>query len=208
MAGSATSYRNAHNLAVLAIEGGSLPGGFKVKGSKAALLGVLMRRFRVEDLSWRLVDVDGLDGTEKALELASELAPCDIVMLGGVSYAGFNLIDPVRLTEKLGRPVVVVVEERPDNEAVRAALIKHFEDWEERWRVFEELASRSPIVEVKPREGGPVYVEAVGMPIVEAEAIVKELTKWGRTPEPLRAARLLVKGVSRSLLKKLLSSDR
>ncbi|RLF13699.1 MAG: hypothetical protein DRJ97_07595, partial [Thermoprotei archaeon] len=182
------------------LEGGSLPGGFKSRGWKAALLGVLMRRFRVEGLAWRLIEVDGLDGTERALEIANELG-CDVVMLGGVSYAGFNLVDPVKLLDELRRPVLIVVEEPPNNEAVRQALLKHFPDWRERWRVFEELASRTQVVEVKLPGELKVYLEALGVSVSEAERLVRELTKWGRTPEPLRTARLLVKGVSRSLLK-------
>ena len=199
--GSATSYLSAAELSVLALEGGSVPNGLKVKGSKTALLGVLMKRFKVEGLAWRLIDVDGLDGTERSIEIARELPSSDVVMLGGVSCAGFNLVDPLKLVEELGRPVLVVVEDPPNNEAVKAALLKHFPDWRERWRVFEELSLRAPVVKVEPREGSCVYLEAVGLPVEEAKRVVRELTRWGRTPEPLRAARQLVKGVTRSLLK-------
>jgi endonuclease V-like protein UPF0215 family len=205
--GLATSYLNATQLSVLALEGGSVPNGFKVKGSKTALLGVLMKRFKVVGLAWRLIEVDGLDGTERSIEIARELPSSDVMMLGGISYAGFNLVDPLKLVEKLGRPVLVVVEEPPNNEAVKAALLKHFPDWKERWRVFEELALRAPVVKVEPYEGSYIYLEAVGLPVEEAKRIVKELIRWGRTPEPLRAARQLVKGVTRSLLKAV-RSDR
>ncbi|MEM4700510.1 MAG: DUF99 family protein [Candidatus Nezhaarchaeales archaeon] len=199
MSGSPPSCPDPSAIKVLGIEGGALPGRFKIRGARTALLGVLMRRFRVEGLAWRLVEVDGLDASEKAIEIARELGG-DVIMLGGVSYAGFNIVDPLRLFSELGRPVLVVVEEAPDNEAVRRALLKHFPDWEVRWRVFEALASRTQVVKVSLPGGLHTYLEAVGIPVDEAERIVRGLTRRSKTPEPLRTARLLVKGVSRSLL--------
>ncbi|MCX8204370.1 MAG: DUF99 family protein [Candidatus Nezhaarchaeota archaeon] len=190
---------------MLGLEGGSLPRRFRLRGGRTALLGVLMRRFRIEGLAWRLIEVDGLDGSDKALEIAKELGG-DIIMLGGVSYAGFNIVDPLRLFNELKKPVLVVVEDPPNNEAVRRALIKHFPDWEVRWRVFEGLALMTQVVKVDLPGGLHTYLEAVGMPIAEAERVVKELAKRGKTPEPLRTARLLVKGLSRSLLSILSSS--
>lgn len=192
---------------MLGLEGGSLPGPFKLRGERTALLGVLMRRFAVEGLAWRLVEVDGLDASDKALEIAKELGG-DLIMLGGISCAGFNLVDPIRLFSELGRPVLVVLEEAPDNESVRRALVKHFPDWELRWKVFEEVSSKAQAVEVSLPGGLRAYVEAVGMEAAEAERVVKGLARGGKTPEPLRTARVLVKGVSRSLLSMLRDSGR
>lgn len=202
MSGSSPSCLDPSAIKVLGIEGGSLPGRFKIRGARTALLGVLMSRFRVEGLAWRLIEVDGLDASDKAIDMAKELGG-DVIMLGGVSYAGFNIVDPIRLFNELRRPVLVVVEEPPNNEAVKQALVKHFPDWEVRWRVFEALASSTPIVRVSLPDGLHTYLEAVGVTIAEAERIVRGLARYSKTPEPLRTARLLVKGVSRSLLSTL-----
>lgn len=191
-------------LKVLAVEGGRLPSvSFKARGEKTVLVGVLMRRFRVVDLSWRLIEIDGLDATEKAIEIASDLPSPDLIMLGSVTCAGFNILNPFKLNEKLGVPVIVVVKEKPNNEAVYSALIKHFPDWKERWRVFEELAEKAPIRHVKVEEGNPVYLEAISISGEEAEKTIKAFLKWGRLPEPLRVAEIIAKGASRSLFKTL-----
>ena len=101
-------------LKVLAVEGGRLPSvSFKARGEKTVLVGVLMRRFRVVDLSWRLIEIDGLDATEKAIEIASDLPSPDLIMLGSVTCAGFNILNPFKLNEKLGVPCLLYTSPSP-----------------------------------------------------------------------------------------------
>jgi endonuclease V-like protein UPF0215 family len=132
--------------------------------------------------------------------MTGKIGSLDVVLLGGVTFGGFNIIDPVAVNESLGVPVVVVTTERPDNEAVLSALKKHFEDWRLRYGVFERLASVSPIYEAKlnPREN-PVFLEVVGMEFERALEILRRVTVRGRVPEPLRIANRVAKAVSRAL---------
>lgn len=122
-------------------------------------------------------------------------------MLGGVSFAGFNLIDPVAVHKELKVPVIVISKDKPNNEEVYRALVKHFDDWAVRWRVFERLSRVSKVYEVvsNPKER-PIYVEAVGISVEEAASIIRGVTIWGRLPEPIRVANLVSKGLSLSLL--------
>jgi endonuclease V-like protein UPF0215 family len=185
---------------MLGVEDGSFdPQKLQRKG-KTVLCGVLTHGFKVEDVFLRLIEVDGLDATEKLLDMTGKIGPLDVVLLGGVTFGGFNIIDPVAVNESLGVPVVVVTTERPDNEAVLSALKKHFEDWRLRYGVFERLASVSPIYEAKlnPREN-PVFLEVVGMEFERALEILRRVTVRGRVPEPLRIANRVAKAVSRAL---------
>jgi len=185
---------------MLGVEDGSFdPQKLQRKG-KTVLCGVLTHGFKVEDVFLRLIEVDGLDATEKLLDMTGKIGPLDVVLLGGVTFGGFNIIDPVAVNESLGVPVVVVTTERPDNEAVLSALKKHFEDWRLRYGVFERLASVSPIYETKlnPREN-PVFLEVVGMEFERALEILRRVTVRGRVPEPLRIANRVAKAVSRAL---------
>ena len=52
----------------------------------------------------------------------------DAVMLAGVSFAGFNLVDPTLVFEEFSKPVIVISRTKPDNIAVKNALLQHFED--------------------------------------------------------------------------------
>jgi endonuclease V-like protein UPF0215 family len=185
---------------MLGVEDGSFdPQKLQRKG-KTVLCGVLTHGFKVEDVFLRLIEVDGLDATEKLLDMTGKIGPLDVVLLGGVTFGGFNIIDPVAVNESLGVPVVVVTTERPDNEAVLSALKKHFEDWRLRYGVFERLASVSPIYEAKlnPREN-PIFLEVVGMEFERALEILRRVTVRGRVPEPLRIANRVAKAVSRAL---------
>lgn len=190
-------------LKVLALEGGRLPHvSFKAKGGKTLLIGTLTQRFRMLSIAYRFVEVDGLDATEKALEIASELSSFNLIMLSSVACAGFNILNPFKLHSELKVPVIIVLKEEVDNRSIYLALVKHFQDWMIRWNVFEELAKKAPLHQVNLDGRRPIYIEAISMDVKEAEEVVRALIKWGRVPEPLRMAEAIAKGITRSMLVK------
>jgi len=161
---------------------------------RALLVCVLLQGTRIENFLAGMVTVDGLDASEKLAGMLRDIT-FDAVMLAGVSFAGFNLIDPVVIFEEFGKPVVVVSRTRPDNLAVKGALFRHFEDWQIRWRIFEKLG---PIYEVvsMPSEP-PLYVEVIGADLNWASDLIRALTICSRVPEPIRVARLIAHGLTR-----------
>lgn len=186
---------------LLGVEDGSFsPHKFQKKG-KTILCGVLTYGLKVEEVALRLIDVDGLDATEKLLDMVKCIGSPDTIILGGVTFGGFNVVDPVFVHQVLKVPVVIVTTEKPNNEAVLNALKKHFKDWEIRYQVFEKLASVSPIYEAKlhPREN-PTFLEIVGTKFEEALTVLRRVTVRGRIPEPVRIANRIAKAVSRALL--------
>ena len=172
-------------------------GSFKPKQSGRTLLAcVLMEGFRVAQVFFEFIEIDGLDATEKLIKVVKEgKEVVDLIMLSGISFAGFNLIDPVEVWERTSIPVIIATKDRPNNEAVRMALLKHFADYEARWTIFEKIGE---VYEVKsnPKEN-PIWVEVVGIKIDEASNIIRGLTVFGRLPEPLRTASLIAKGLSK-----------
>ena len=88
----------------------------------------------VQDVRLRRVKVDGLDATDALLNMLTGLE-VDAVILGGVTFAGFNVVDVERVYGETGVPVIVFSADRPDVEATLGALRKHFSDWRERWRI-------------------------------------------------------------------------
>lgn len=175
---------------VVGIEDGS----FKKGVTKNALLAaVLFKGLDIENVRFTKVKVDGLDATERVAEVLNGWK-FEAVMLAGVSFAGFNLVDPAVLFDKFRKPLIIISREKPDNKAVKRALLRHFKDWQIRWEVFQKLGLIHK-VNVSAKEP-PLYIETIGGNIQWAKRLIKALTVAGRVPEPIRAARLIARGLS------------
>ena len=130
--------RNAfRNLPIVGVEDGSFQKGIT---RSALLVAVLFRGLEIEDVKFTKITVDGLDATDRLSELLREWEFA-AVLLAGVSFAGFNVIDPTVIHEKFEKPVIIVTRTKPDNKAVHRALQRHFKDWKMRWELFEKLGS-------------------------------------------------------------------
>ncbi len=178
---------------VAGIEEGGFHRWYKRFKGRTPLVAVLFENLSLKDLRVGDVEVDGLDATKEALQLLSGWR-LNYILLGSVAYAGFNFIDPRALYREIGVPVIVALRRKPDSAKVERALKKHFSDWNVRWEVFSQFTSP---VEVKvKREEEPLYVFSVGVDHGRAVDILRKLTIFGRSPEPLRAARIIARGLS------------
>lgn len=175
---------------VVGVEDGSFKKGIT---PKVLLAAVLFRGPRIESVQIIKITVDGLDATEKLVEILRGWK-FGAVMLAGVSFAGFNLIDPMIIHEEFGKPVVVISRTKPDNKAVKRALQRHFEDWQIRWSVFEKLGLIHKIVVLVSEP--PVYVETIGANVEWASGLIRALSVCSRIPEPIRVAKLIARGLS------------
>jgi len=126
------------------------------------------------------------------LSLLKEFA-YDAVMLSGVSFGGFNLVDLRLIVRTVRKPAIAVIGQKPDNRAVREALQKHFGDWRERWRA---VRNAGPLYSCRPLRAEPkLYFEARGCSPAAAERIICSSSLISRLPEPVRVAGLLARGV-------------
>lgn len=169
-------------------------GSFKKGLSRKAILAlVLFDGSRIIDVKFVKISVDGLDATNKVVNSLKSWT-FDVVLLAGVSFAGFNLIDPFIVFQEFIKPVVIVSRTKPNNRKVKYALQKHFSDWKVRWEVFKKLGT---IHQVRTLEvGPPLYVEVVGGDLNWAKNLVRNMAFCSRIPEPLRIARIIARGVS------------
>jgi len=138
---------------------------------------------------------DGRDATGVISRMAKEskhYGQLRVIMLDGVTYGGFNVVDIVKLHEETGIPVIVIMRSYPDFDKIRAAL-KHFPDGEERWEIIEKAGKIEKVV-TKDREN-PVYIQKKGIGIKSAEKIVRLTSIRSNIPEPLRVAHLIATGI-------------
>jgi len=175
---------------IVGVEDGSFQ---KNVAKKALLVAVLVSGSKIEQVKAFRITVDGLDATERLYTNIRDWA-FDVLLLSGVSFAGFNLIDPMRVFEVFGKPVIIVSRKRPNDKAVKRALQAHFEDWETRWAILEKLGPVHKTVTLFGKQ--PIYFETVHADVQWAVQLACSLAFWGRLPEPLRVARLVARGLS------------
>jgi endonuclease V-like protein UPF0215 family len=140
------------------------------------------------------IAIDGFDGTERIASMINGSPHCKqlrLVMLYGITFAGFNVVDIKRLNLETGLPVVALTLEKPDLEAVRRAL-DNLPESEERWKM---ILAAGKIHEVRCR-GKKIYMELAGISESDAREIVKLTSTRSSYPEPLRVAHLIASGIS------------
>ncbi|MBS7645351.1 MAG: DUF99 family protein [Candidatus Bathyarchaeia archaeon] len=160
---------------------------------KTILVAVLFRGPSIEEVRINEVTIDGMDSTDSIHDMLKGL-DFDFLLLSGATFAGFNVVDAQRLNRLLGKPIIIVIGEKPRDHAVREALKKHFEDWERRWSLMESL---KPLFEAETSPGhNPIYFEVVGLDPEDASKLLKAYTFQGRLPEPVRVAGMIAKGLT------------
>lgn len=166
----------------------------RLGGSKAPLVIVKLDGSHVTRVRAGWIDVDGMDATDRALKLLAGLSFSNCpLLLAGVTFGGFNLIDPRTLQRMFRTPTIVVVGSRPDNSAMKHALVSHFPDWRKRWGIIGSLGMLHQVRTVASEN--PLFFEAFGCSTVEARKILKSWALVSRVPEPLRVAGLVARGL-------------
>jgi len=166
----------------------------RLGGSRAPLVAVRLIGPHLVKARVGSIAVDGLDATSVASRMLGPLLVRDCpILLAGATFAGFNIINPRMLQRKFRTPTIVVIGSRPDNRAVKRALVKHFPDWRKRWRI---LSSLGPLRQARTvLKEGPVFYESFGCADDQARSILRDWAFVSRVPEPLRVAGLVARGL-------------
>ena len=143
------------------------------------------------------VQVDGMDATEKLAEMITKSPHCPqlrVILLNGVTLAGFNVVDLEELYRRVKLPVVAVTRDKPDFDDIRKAL-QNLPNTQERWSAIEKAGK---ILKVRTREGEePVYVHVVGISEKDATSILRSTSTRSNIPEALRVAHIIASGLTR-----------
>jgi len=110
------------------------------------------------------------------------------VLLQGIAFAGFNVLDLQALHAVLGLPVLVVARRRPDLAKIRSALLAHVPGGARKWRLVERAGPMEPAARL--------WVQRAGLSLAECEALIRRYALNGLMPEPLRAAHLIAGGIA------------
>lgn len=142
------------------------------------------------------VRVDGLDATEKLAEMITRSPhhkQLRVIMLNGVTLAGFNVVDIEELCQKVRLPVIAVVRDKPNFVDIKKAL-QNLPQSEQRWRAIEKAGKMMKVRTGKGVE--PIYVHAVGLSEENVKLILKSTSTRSNVPEALRVAHLIASGLT------------
>ncbi len=166
----------------------------------ARIFGVVFRgRLWIEGVLQTTIKIDGLDATQQISEMITvspHLGQLRVIMLAGITFGGFNIVDINRLFEETKLPVIIVVEKKPDLQSIKVAL-EHTSEWKKRWDIIQNAG---PFYEYKTKKNvkNPVFFQIKGLELKDAQKILKISAGVSHIPEPVRVAHL----IGRSFLKK------
>jgi len=142
------------------------------------------------------VHVDGVDATEKLAEMITNsphYLQLRVIMLNGVTLAGFNVVDIEELYKRVKVAVVAVTRDKPDFVDIKKAL-QNLPNSQERWKAIEKAGK---IMKVRTREGEePVYVHVAGISEEDAKRVLKSTSTRSNIPEALRVAHIIASGLA------------
>ena len=177
---------------IVGVDDGAFASHGKAKGY-APLVAVLFDNLRLLDVTWGRIEVDGRDANIVLRHLLARMR-FDAVMLSGISFGGFNVVDIASLSKSVRKPIIAVTGERPRNQAVSRALREHFTDWRARWSIVRSAGRTHSFAPLRsePR----LYFEVRGATPLFAKQAIASTAVISRLPEPVRVARILARGLS------------
>jgi endonuclease V-like protein UPF0215 family len=159
------------------------------------VVGVVFRGgFSIDGVMHTRIAIDGLDATEKLTQMINcspHRRQLRVIMLNGITFAGFNLVDINKLNVGTGLPIIALTRDKPDLDAMHNAL-KNLAYSDERWQI---ILNAGEIHEVT-NKGAKLYMGLAGISLSDATTILDLTSVMGGFPEPLRVSHLIASGIT------------
>jgi len=182
---------------VLAFDDGYFPACYKSRRGKTVLAGVTISgSFVIRKITFSTITVDGREATQSIIEQARLHQGYTAIMLDGVTYAGFDVVDPEVIYDELKVPVIVVQQYPLNIKSVEEALRKNFQDWFDRLEIIEKVTYKYRYLDTRWKI---VQYCAIGLEPREAETMLRSTMIYSPIPEPLRIAHAVASTISRKL---------
>jgi endonuclease V-like protein UPF0215 family len=154
------------------------------------VVGAVFARDRLDGILSTRVRRDGTNATRKLADavLRSRFhAQCHALLLQGIAFAGFNVVDIHRLSGQTGLAVVVVSRRKPDLDSIHRALLSHVPGATHKWKLIEQAGPMQRVARV--------WIQCAGIDADRARKLIEQHCRHGDLPEPLRTAHLVAGGV-------------
>jgi uncharacterized protein len=161
------------------------------------IVGVVFRGGNwLEGIMHTTLKVDEFDATEKLAEMITSsphYKQLRVILLNGITFAGFNIVDIKALNAKTNLPVIAVTDKKPDLKKIRKAL-ENLPNGEERWNA---ILNAGEIYPVTARSGKQkIYIETANISKDIAQEVLRLTSPRSNIPEALRTAHLIASGIS------------
>jgi endonuclease V-like protein UPF0215 family len=154
-----------------------------------AIAGVVCAGTRFEGMVWGELQADGWNSTETIVKLllnSKFLPQLHLVLLDGISFGGFNVVDLPGLSRQLRLPCISVMRRYPNLVKVEYAL-RRLPNPDRRWALIQQAGDI--------HQAPPFVFQVCGTtPTIAAQALAR-LTDRGHVPEALRLAHLITSAV-------------
>ena len=161
------------------------------------VIGVVFRGgYWLEGVMHTEIAVDGFDATDQIASMITgspHWKQLRVIMLNGITFAGFNIVDVEALNLATKLPVITVTREKPDLAEIHKAL-QNLPCSEERWETI--LKAGEPVEVATRNAKATVFVQTVGVSKEDAQKILRLTATRSNIPEALRVAHLIASGTS------------
>jgi len=167
-----------------------------VKGQVPVIVVVFRGGYWLDGVIHTKIAVDGFDATDRIASMitsSSHYKQLRVIMLNGITFAGFNIVDIKALNLATKLPVITVTREKPDFTDIHNALQK-LSNSKERWAAI--LSAGEPVEVSTRNEKARVYVQTAGVSEEDAQKILRLTSTRSNIPEALRVAHLIASGIS------------
>ena len=141
------------------------------------------------------VEIDGMDATEKIVSMiksSPHYKQLRVVLLNGITLAGFNVVDIQRLFKEVDLPVITVAREKPNLAEIKMAL-ENLPEHEKRWQAIKNAGK---LIKVHVGNNEAVYMQIAGISRSDAEKILKKTSTRSNIPEALRVSHIIASGLT------------
>jgi len=158
-------------------------GPFTFDSKETVLVGCVFRAgLWLDCVLAKKIIVDGLESTGLIIEMCAHHEELRVIMLDGITFAGFNVADIQRIYAETGIPVIAVTRKMPGMVGIKRAL-SYFDDFEKRSMLIKKAGT--------VRKVGDIYYQSAGIAQKDAEEIIKISCTRSKIPEPVRVAHLI-----------------
>ena len=155
------------------------------------VVGVVFAGERLDGVISTRVRRDGANAAQRLIDCLTGSKYFDqlqAILLQGIAFAGFNVVDLQRLHQATGLRVLVVARHLPDFQAIHEALLQQVPGGARKWRLVEAAGPMEPVA--------GLYVQRCGITPEDAARLLADLQQNGQLPEPLRVAHMIAGGVT------------